>query len=447
MAYLFKRFLTFIQPITSLVLIALLIVTFTPAIAQDTASVECPEGNPNLVVAAGAVGVELEFLNTMLAQYMALCPNVTASAFESPDLVNDRLGLYIQFLGSRSPAVDIYNIDVIWPAIMAEHMINYYDYLPADSDLYKQFFPQVIENNTVEGRMIGMPWYIDAGLLYYRTDLLEKYGLEVPQTWDELEAAAKTIQDGERAAGNSEFWGYLWQGKLGEPTTVNGLEWQASNGGGTIIAADGTVEVNNPETIAAIERAYNWIGNISPDAVLGHAPADTLREWEKGNAAFMRNWAFAYKVSNEEGKPTAGNFAVAPLPAGESGQRAATLGGWQLGVSKYSQYPDAAVKLVLYLTSYAGQKQIAQTINYNPTIPALYTDPEVLAVSPFFGQVLDVFNNAVPRPSTVARGQYNRISEKYAQAVYSVLSGQNDARTAMEDLEFDLDDIMIEIGG
>ncbi|MBC8098593.1 MAG: ABC transporter substrate-binding protein [Armatimonadetes bacterium] len=427
----------------------LMLLALAPLNAQDAtpAVVECPEGSPNLVIAAGAVGIELEFLNGMLEQYMALCPNVTASALEVPDLTTDRLGLYIQFLGSRSPIVDIYNIDTIWPAIVAEHMINYYDFFPADDPRYAQHFPTIIENNTIDGRLIGMPWYIDAGLLYYRTDLLEKYGLEIPQTWDELEIAAKTIQDGERAAGNAEFWGYIWQGKLGEPTTVNALEWQASNGGGRIISAEGEVQVDNPETIAAIERAAGWINTITPPQVLGHTPPDSQRMWESGNIAFMRNWAFAYKVSNEEGKATAGKFAVTVLPAGDSGERAATLGGWQLAVSKYSEFPDAAVKLVLYLTSYEGQKQIAQEINYNPTIAALYDDPDVLSATPFFIQVRDVFQNAVPRPSTVAQGRYNDISNAYAKAVSEVLNGESDARTAMEDLGFDLDDLMIEING
>lgn len=431
------------------VLVSLMIAPAASALAQDAAEAEavgCPEGTPNLVVAAGAVGEELEFLTRMLEQYMELCPNVSAKALESPDLVTDRLGLYIQFLGSRSPAVDIYNIDVIWPSIVAEHMVDYYEYVAPDSEIITQHFPSVIQNNTVEGRLIGMPWYIDAGLLYYRTDLLEKYGLSVPQTWEELEESARIIQEGERAAGNSEFWGYIWQGKLGEPTTVNSLEWQVSNGGGQIISLDGRVQVNNTETIEAIERAAGWIDDISPRTVLGHTPPDTARIWEAGNAAFMRNWAFVYKLSNEEGKATAGKFAVAQLPAGKDGQRAATLGGWQLGVSQYSQSPDAAVMLVMYLTSRASQKQMALEINYNPTIEALYSDPDVLTI-PFFEQVRGVFQNAVPRPSTVARGRYNDVSSRYANAVYAVLNQQTDARTAMEDLDFDLEDLMIEIGG
>ncbi|MEL6271697.1 MAG: ABC transporter substrate-binding protein, partial [Chloroflexota bacterium] len=163
--------------LTAAVLIAVVgvsVVPATPAAAQlDT--IECPAGNPELVVAAGAVGDELAVLNRSLAMYMELCPNVTATALETPDLVTDRLGLYIQFLGARSNAVDLYAIDVIWPAIVAEHMVNLYDYFEPTSATVSQHVPALIENNTVDERLIAMPWYVDTGLLYYRTDLLEQY--------------------------------------------------------------------------------------------------------------------------------------------------------------------------------------------------------------------------------------------------------------------------------
>ncbi|MEM6529403.1 MAG: extracellular solute-binding protein, partial [Chloroflexota bacterium] len=216
-------------------------VTVQPAAAQlDT--IECPVGNPELVVAAGAVGDELAVLNRSLATYMELCPNVTATALETPDLVTDRLGLYIQFLGARSNAVDLYAIDVIWPGIVAEHMVNFYDYVAPDSTFVAQHPASLIENNTLNEALIAMPWYADLGLLYYRQDLLDKYGLTVPTTWDELAESAQIIQDGERAEGNDDFWGYVWQGALGEATMVNGLEWQAAEGGGVIITADGQVQ-------------------------------------------------------------------------------------------------------------------------------------------------------------------------------------------------------------
>ena len=125
-------------------------------------------------------------------------------------------------------------------------------------------FPSMIQTGTVDGELVALPWLIDTGHLYYRTDLLEKYELDIPTTWEELETAARTIQEGERAEGNEEFWGYVWQGAIGEGLTCNALEWQASQGGGMIISPEGEIQVNNPEFIAALERAQGWIGDISP---------------------------------------------------------------------------------------------------------------------------------------------------------------------------------------
>lgn len=422
-------------------LLALLFSGFTSLNAQD--DFECPEGEADLVVAAGAVARELELTLEIFDQYMALCPNVNVQALETPALAQDRLGLYIQFLGTRSEAVDIYQIDVIWPAILAEHMVDLYQYAPRDSETIQQHFSPIIDNNTVDGKLVGMPWYTDAGLLYYRTDLLEKYELDVPTTWAELEEAARTIQIGEREEGNTEFWGYVWQGNIGEPITINALEWQASSGGGVIVASDGEIQVNNQNAINAIEMGASWIGEISPPAIIGHTPEDSRDIWQSGNAAFMRNWPYAYNLGNEDSSPIQGLFDVTPLPAGEGEDsiRTGALGGWQLAVSEYSRNPDAAASLVLYMTSPEVQKLRAISGGFAPTIPSLYADPEVLEAAGFFNSLSEALANATARPSTISGSRYSDVTRLYSNAVHSVLRGEEDARTAMEDLEFDLEDL------
>ncbi len=429
------------------VLLCVLAVTITDVNAQ-TDELTCPDGNPELVIAAGALGSELELLNQSLQQYMELCPNVTLTALETPDLVTDRLGLYIQFLGARSDAVDIYSVDVIWPAIVAEHMVDYYDYVEPGAQFVTQHPEALIQNNTVDDRLIAMPWYTDLGLLYYRTDLLEKYGLDIPQTWDELAESARLIQEGERAEGNSEFFGYVWQGALGEATMVNGLEWQAAEGGGVVISPDGEVQVFNEPTIQAVERAAGWVGDISPSNVIAFTPEDSREIWQAGNAAFMRNWTYAYNEAATD-PLLADNFGVAPLPAGQSGV-AATLGGWSLAVSQYSNNVDAAATVALFLTSAEQQKFRALEAGFAPTALSVYDDPEIQAdsASPLFEQLFTTLstNSATPRPSTIAGERYNDVSREYANAVHSVLRGEQDARIALDDLEFELEDIVIELG-
>lgn len=435
-------------------LLLFFVVVFVPLLSTSVAlaqvdRIDCPAGAVSLTVAAGTVGNELEVLKQSLAMYTERCPNVTISALESPDLVTDRLGLYMQFLGARSDAVDIYAIDVIWPAIVADHMVNLYDHVDRNSVFVTQHTSALIENNTVDGRLVALPWYVDTGLLYYRADLLDKYGLSVPRTWDDLEAAARVIQTGERDEGNEDFWGYVWQGALGESTIVNGLEWQASEGGGVIISPTGEVQVNNAPTIRVMERAAGWVspGGISPPEVTRHGPEDTRRIWQNGNAAFMRNWSYAFNLGNEPDSPIRGAFGVAPLPAGAQGV-AATFGGWNLAVARYSQNTNAAVSVVQFLTSSEQQRFRAMAGGYNPTILSVYDDAEVMAANPHFQQLFATLNQggAVARPSTVAAGRYNEVSRLYASAVHPILRGEVDARTALDELEFNLEDLVIELG-
>ncbi len=362
---------------------------------------------------------------------------------DTPAQTDQRLALFQQYWAAQSPDVDIYTIDVIWPGIVAPHALDLKPYF-SEQDL-QQFFPAIIQNNTVNGKLVAIPFYTDAGLLYYRTDLLEKYGYDhPPETWDELEEMARKIQQAERAAGHEDFWGFVWQGKRYEGLTCDALEWLVSHGGGTIVEPDGRISINNPQAIAALERARSWIGTISPPGVTAYAEEEARNVFQNGNALFMRNWPYAYALCNSEESPIRGKFAVTVLPRADTpeGRHAATLGGWQLMVSRYSQHPEEAVELVRYLTSYEVQKERTLKLSLLPTRPALYEDPEVLMVRPWFQSVLPVLQNAVARPSTVTGALYNRVSEAFYSSVHEVLTGQKTAAQAVQEIERKLQRIL-----
>jgi len=185
--------------------------------AQDATDIYCPEGDATVRIFLGAVGDEFQMAQDGVDRFNAVCSNITVELIETPDSTTDRLGLILQYAEAQSADVDIFQIDVIWPGILAEHLVDMSEY--ASEEVIAEHFPAIIENNTVNGALVGIPFFTDAGLLYYRTDLLEKYGIEAPTTWDELEAAAQTIQDGERAEGNTEFQGFVFQGNSYEGLT------------------------------------------------------------------------------------------------------------------------------------------------------------------------------------------------------------------------------------
>jgi hypothetical protein len=209
-----------------------------------------------------------------------------------------------------------------------------------------------------------------------------------------------------------------------------------SYGGGTVIDPDKKVTINNPNAIRALESAKSWVGTISPAAVTTYSDEDARNVWQVGNAAFMRNWAYAYSLGADSTSPISGKFGVTILPKGDDGgKNAACLGGWQLMVSAYSRAPDAAADLVRYLTSPEIQKKHAMDLGLLPTIPALYSDTDLLRKNTWFKNVLDILANGVARPSTVSGSDYNQFSTALSQNVNKVLSGDESAKDAVSQIE------------
>ncbi|BDP42336.1 putative ABC transporter-binding protein [Deinococcus aetherius] len=392
-------------------------------------------GAVTLTLACGAVGQELELCKAGADRWAKKTGN-TVRIFESPNLTNDRLGLYQQQLAARSSDIDVYQLDVIWPGLLSQHFVDLKGKVPAAE--INQFFPRIVEANTVNGKLVSLPWFTDAGLLYYRTDLLKKYGYSAPpKTWAELATMAKKIQDGERPA-NQTFAGFVFQGKNYEGLTCDALEWVNSFGGGTIVDNTGKVTINNPKAAQALDTAASWIRNISPAGVTTYGEEEARGIFQSGNAAFMRNWPYAYALAQGEDSKVKGKIGVAPLPAGVGGKPSATLGGWNLGVSSYSKNQAAAIDLVRYLTSPAEQKIRAIEGAYNPTIPALYKDQAILKANPFFGSLYSVFTNAVPRPSAATKGKYNQVSQAFSTAVSNVLNGKAKGQAAVAQLSTEI---------
>lgn len=406
------------------------------ALAQG-APIDCVTTQPATITYLGdPVGNLPEVDRETVAAFQAACPHITVNVVPGPASASDVLAQYLTMFEGRSGDIDVLRVDVIWPGILAENLVDLKPYFSqAELDAH---FPGYITNNTIGDAMVAIAFRLGAGMLYYRTDLLEKYGFAgPPATWDELESMAATIQAGERAGGNADFWGFVWQGNNYEGLTCNALEWQLAEGGGRIVAPDGTIEVDNAAAVAAFERAAGWIGTISPPGVLSYVEDDARAVWHAGNAAFMRNWPYAYSISF--GSEAIGDvFDVAPLPAGASGRSAAVMGGWSIGVNRYSQNVEAAVAFAKHFASFEEQKRRAIRSSINPTIAAVYQDPDVIAAVPIFEGLDAVFKDAAPRPSTVTGTLYNRVSTLYSTAVHNILSGNEDAETALTLLELDL---------
>jgi trehalose/maltose transport system substrate-binding protein len=272
-----------------------------------------------------------------------------------------------------------------------------------------------------------MPWFGDFGILYYRTDLLKKYGYSrPPKTWAELGAMAAKIQAGERKS-NPKFSGFVFQGNAYEGLTCNALEWLYSSGAGGFID-NGKVTINNPTAAGVLNMFRGWVGTITPRGVTMYQEADADRVFDAGNAAFEREWPYAYALG-QASAAIKGKFDVTTLPAIPGHAAVGTVGGWQLGISKYSRHIPAAIEWVRYLTSPAVEKFDAIFNGNVPTILLVAMDPAVRAANPYLKpEVAGVVR--VARPAGVLGANYQQGSQVIYQGINEILNGQ-DARAVL----------------
>jgi trehalose/maltose transport system substrate-binding protein len=401
--------------------------------AKPVESAGAQGGSVEIAISCGSVGKDYENCKAGAEAWQKKTGN-KAKLVTGPTSSTEQLALAQQLLAAGSTDIDVFNVDVVWPGILGTFFLDLKEY---SKGAEKEHFEAIVANNTIDGKLVAMPWFTDAGILYYRKDLLEKYKEKVPTTWQELTATAKKIQDAERKAGNKDMWGYVFQGKAYEGLTCNALEWVSSFGGGTIIDPDGKVTIDNPDAAAALELAGSWIGTISPKGVLNYEEEESRGIFQSGNAVFMRNWPYAYDLAQDAKSPVKDKVGIAVLPkgAGANARSAATLGGWNLAVSKFSKHPKEAADLALYLTGPEEQKRRATTGGFQPTIVSLYQDKDVVTSHPMFTSLVDTFKSAVPRPSTATKGKYNRVSTEFWNAVHAVLSKEAKAKDSLADLK------------
>jgi trehalose/maltose transport system substrate-binding protein len=399
-----------------------------------------------LIIAAGAQAAEISISCSSLGKEYEICKEGvdawskksghTVKIVSTPNSATERLALYQQLLAAGAADIDVFQIDVVWPGILRQHLL---DLTPKAQPQTGQHFPTMVQSATVDGKLVAMPWFADAGLLYYRKDLLEKYGRGVPQTWEELTESARIVQEGERKAGNNSFTGFVWQGRAYEGLTTVALEWIASYAGGTIVDEKGEITINNPKAAQALKMAAGWVGKISPEGVLNYTEEEARGVFQAGNAVFMRNWPYAWALAQGADSPIKDKVGVSPLPkGGADGRHAGTLGGQLLAVSKYSKNAEAATDLVMYLTGPEEQKRRAVAGSFNPTIPGLFEDQEIRRAAPFIGELLSVFTNAVARPAAITGSDYSKVSSEFFETVHQVLSGRAQPEQALAGLDRDL---------
>lgn len=357
----------------------------------------------------------------------------------APDSSLKQLALWRELLEKGDATPDLVSIDVIWAGMLDQYLM---DLKPGFATDISNEDPTVVAAYTVGDKLVAIPRHAYIGILLYRADLLQRYGFrEPPKTWDELEMMALRIQAGERARGEKDFWGYVWPGGISEGLTCVGLEWQVSEGGGRIIEKDGTISVNNPQTVRTWQRAKNWLGSMAPPGLIAYAKWDTDNVWETGKTAFSHGWASDYSLLATHPLPShATRFGVSSLPGGKAG-RVGTLGGNGLAVPRTSGHPREAFELIRFLRR--RDVEFIRTTDHSeaPKEPQLFELPAVLRLYPHMTELRRNGADVAVRPSDVAGPKYEAVTRAYTAALHSVLTGEKAAPVAASALEKELIEI------
>lgn len=350
----------------------------------------------------------------------------------APSDTGQLLTILTTMLRARSSSIDVFPMDIIWPPEFGANgwTVPLDNYWPKSDQA--NYLPGPLQGCTYNGKLWAAPIYTDVGIIYYRTDLIPT----PPNSWEELTTMAKSVSP------SKVKFGYLWQGAQYEGLVCNFVEVLYGYGGNVLDPNNPkSVTVNSAEGMAALTEMVSWVGTISPAAVTTYEEPQALAAWQDGDAAFMRNWPYAISLSND---PTASKipnkFDEHPmLYGGSNTQGHSNIGGWQHGINAFTKNPDACWKFIQFNLSSTWQTTVASQLSLLATLKSIYSDATITAKDPFFGKVLPIVQNALPRPVTPF---YPDVSNAIQLRIHQALTKQSTPASALSQLQSDLQTIV-----
>jgi len=382
--------------------------------------------------AVGGAPNEIEFWEKLVREFEER-KGIKVKLLRQPtDTDQRRQGLVVALRsGMKDP--DVFLMDVAWlPQFAASGWLE-----PLEGSGLKRevFFKRVVKLVDIySGKLVALPVYVDGGVLYYRKDLLEKYGYsKLPETWEELLEYSLRVQRGERKK-SPQFFGFVWQGAQYEGLVCTFLEFASSRGGG-ITFRKGRLVLNTGPNVEALTFMRDLIHRyrISPPNTYTEMKEEEVRMFfQEGNALFERNWPYAWALHQSKDSKVRGKVGIAPLPKFKGGRRASTLGGWHIGISRFSDTKRESLEFLKFVLSYEVQKRLALNLGWNPGRTDVYEDRDVLKRMPHFKVLREVFNYIVARPVSPYYTQVSEVLQKYLN---SALSGRLSPEEALRRAE------------
>ncbi|MEG4485779.1 ABC transporter substrate-binding protein [Microcoleus sp. D2_18a_B4] len=352
-------------------------------------------------------------------------PDIRINLIEGPFDTNLIENLYTSaFLLGESP-YDIINMDIVWvPKFAAAGWVrDLTDKIPPEQ--LSKFIQGNVEGGRYRGKLYRIPHASDAGMLYYRKDILEQAKIPAPKTFEEMVKISQNLQKQGKAT-----WGYLWQGKQYEGVSAMFVEVLSGFGGFWANPQTFEVGLDKPEAIKAVEFLKNTIASgISPPGVTTYGEEETRLLFQNGKALFLRNWPYVWKLANAEGSNVRGKIAIEPMLSSTAKTGGSCLGGWGWGIAKTSKHPEQAWKAIQYLTSEETQRKFILETGLIPSYKSLFTNKEIVAKYPHYPQLLKVVERPALRPPIAQYAQASDILQRYLSSAFT---GRMSAEQAMK---------------
>ncbi|WP_447978917.1 ABC transporter substrate-binding protein [Candidatus Nitrospira bockiana] len=371
-----------------------------------------------LVFNHGKLAGEPHVMRGMLDEFERQHPGVRVQEEVLPSSTDQQHQYYAITLESHDIPFDLFAIDVIWAQEFARAgWITEVDDVVGLEER-EVYFQSALEAATFDGKLYAIPWYVDVGLLYYRRDLLARYGARVPRTWPELAHVAATIV---REEGDPALKGFLWSGKQYEGLMCIALEFIWGRGGSLLDEDSRAAE----EAVAYMRQLIE--AGVSPPLVSVADEESVRLLFADGRAVFMRNWPYAWSLLQQDRSRVRGKVGMAPIPAFEGREGASVLGGWMLAVPSRAKHRGLAVELLHFLASRHAQQRMATEAGYHPARRDLYADPELIEAQPWLPELYPVFLGARPRPPSP---YYLILSQIWQPELSAVIVGRKSPHAA-----------------
>ncbi len=391
------------------------------------------------IAGAGATDTRTVLISAFEKQY----PNIHVTLTSAPTNTDTNRATLATEISGGSATPDVFMGDVIWPAQFGAHQlaVPLSDYLPPS--YWSQFAPGLVQGASYKGKVYGSPLFEDQGFMYYRKDLLAKAGLQPPTTWEQLESEAKTL-----VSKHLVKYGFVWQGASYEGLTCNFMEYLTSAGGTPTNSGYTKATLDSPAAIKAVTFMRSLVtSGATPAAVTTFQEAQSQNIFATGDAAFIRNWDYAYSnaTTPATGKLTASQVGVEPMPAfaGQPTPGYSNIGGWNMYINPHSKNINLDLTFIKWLAGATAQTTLATKYSEIPTTTAVRSSSAVAALNPVLAIITKT--KLVPRPAGTPN--YPALSTAIYTNVNAALAGSQSPSAAMSSAQSQASTALSTTGG